>query len=296
MRWTPGGMSDDVEDRRGEGGSPRGMGFGGGGGGMRLGLGGILILGVLSVVFKQDFLSMFLGGDGGGVPMEETGPQQPAASDPRETRSAQFVSFVLDDLQNTWTKLLPETGTPYRRAKLVLFRDSIQSACGFAESASGPFYCPGDRKVYIDLGFFDELSQKFGAPGEFAQAYVIAHEIGHHIQRITGIEGKVRRLQQSNPGAQNPLSVRLELQADCLAGVWGHSTAQRNLLDPGDVEQGLRAAAAIGDDRIQRSAGRAVSPESFTHGSAAQRVEWLKRGLTEGRTDACNTFAEGAVR
>jgi hypothetical protein len=197
------------------------------------------------------------------------------------------VSFVLDDVQHTWEKLLPASGVPYRHAKLVLFRDSIQSACGRAESATGPFYCPGDEKVYIDLGFYDELRERFGAPGEFAQAYVLAHEIGHHVQKLLGIEGKVRRLQERNPSAQNSLSVQLELQADCFAGVWGNSTEQRNIIDQSDIAAGLRAAAAVGDDRLQRMTTGHVTPESFTHGSSAQRTSWFRRGLESGRVDAC---------
>lgn len=293
MRWTPGGTSGDIEDRRGDsgGGGFRGMG---GGGGMRIGLGGMIVLFILSVIFKQDFVSMFLGG--GGVGSSTSSIDRPASgpvsSSPEEQKRVEFVSFVLDDAQNTWAKIFPEMGQQYQRAKLVLFRDAIQSACGFAESASGPFYCPGDEKVYIDLSFYDELSQRFGAAGEFAQAYVLAHEIGHHVQRLLGTEAKVRRAQQAQPRAANALSVRLELQADCLAGVWGHSTAQRNILESGDVESGLRAASSIGDDHIQKMAGRAVSPESFTHGSSAQRVEWFKKGLSTGQVSACNTFSD----
>lgn len=181
-------------------------------------------------------------------------------------------------------------GAQYRNAKLVLFRDFVNSGCGGAESSSGPFYCPEDEKVYIDLGFFDELQQRFGAPGEFAQAYVLAHEIGHHVQKILGIDRQVRQLLRSHPEQANALSVRLELQADCLAGVWGHSTAQRNILEQGDVAAGLGAAAAVGDDRLERMSSGHVSPESFTHGTSAQRVEWFKRGLSEGTVTACNTF------
>ena len=199
----------------------------------------------------------------------------------------EFVSFVLDDAQDTWTRLL---GPKYERATLVTFRDATQSACGLGEAASGPFYCPGDRRVYIDLGFYQELRDRFGAPGEFAQAYVLAHEIGHHVQTLTGIEPQVRRLQQANPGRGNELSVRLELQADCYAGVWGHSTNERQLLESGEIEAGLNAAAAIGDDRIQRMGRGRVSPEKFTHGSSAQRVEWFKRGLQSGQPAACDTF------
>src|SRR5262249_24403941 len=186
-----------------------------------------------------------------------------------------------------WSELLPGR---YRHAKLVLFRDAVDSACGFAQAATGPFYCPGDQKVYIDLGFYDELRARFGAPGEFAQAYVLAHEIGHHVQHLLNIDRQVRQMEQTRPERAHDLSVRMELQADCLAGVWGHSTAQRNLLEQGDVESALNAAAAIADDRIQRMAGGRVHPESFTHGSSAQRVEWFKRGLQAGEPNGCDTF------
>jgi predicted metalloprotease len=283
MRWTPGsGNADDIEDLRERGG-------GGGFGGRGVGLGGVLVLMVLSLIFGRDLVTPFLGG-GAAVPASAG-----AAPDPRRTAAEQpakeFMQFVITDVQDTWTRLLPaQTNVPYQRSKLVLFRDVVESACGAAESASGPFYCPGDAKVYLDLSFFEELRTRFRAGGEFAQAYVIAHEIGHHIQNLTGIERKVRRGQRANPAAANQLSVRMELQADCLAGVWGHSTAERNILESGDVESGLNAAAAIGDDRIQRMAGRAVNPESFTHGSSAQRAEWFRRGLETGRFEACDTF------
>jgi predicted metalloprotease len=194
-------------------------------------------------------------------------------------------------VQHTWEKLLPaQTGVYYHHAKLVLFRDGTRSGCGFAQSATGPFYCPEDERVYIDLGFYDELKSRFGAPGEFAQAYVLAHEIGHHVQKLLGIEGKVSSLRQRNPQASNQLSVRLELQADCFAGIWGNSTEQRKIIDESDINAGLRAAAAVGDDRLQRMSGRVVSPESFTHGSSEQRVRWFRRGLEGGRVSACNTF------
>jgi len=186
--------------------------------------------------------------------------------------------------------VLPEQGTQYQRATLVYFRDAVQSACGFAESASGPFYCPGDAKIYIDLSFYDELKQRFGAAGDFAQAYVIAHEVGHHLQNLLGIEEQVRRVQQSRPDRANDLSVRMELQADCFAGVWGHSTAQRDLLEEGDIEEGMNAAAAIGDDRIQKMTTGRVVPEKFTHGSSAQRVAWFRKGLESGQLSSCDTF------
>jgi uncharacterized protein len=212
--------------------------------------------------------------------------------DPAEATLVQFVSFVLDDAQKTWERLLPPKGTPYRHAKLVLFRDETNSSCGLAQSATGPFYCPADEKVYIDLGFYDELKSRFGAPGEFAEAYVLAHEIGHHVQKLLGISGKVQALQERNSAQANPLSVRLELQADCFAGIWANSTAQRNLIDQSDVESGIGAAGAVGDDRLQRMTRGHVSPESFTHGSSAQRVDWFERGLANGEISQCNTFAE----
>jgi len=232
MKWTPGGTSQDIEDRRDQ--------SGGGGfqfGGMHIGIGGALILLVLSLVFKQNFFALLGGGAGpGSAAVSQPDPER----DQQEQPMVQFISFVLDDTQKTWEQILPQqAGRPYRHAKLVLFRNYTQSACGGAESATGPFYCPEDEKVYIDLGFYDELKQRFGAPGQFAQAYVLAHEIGHHVQKLTGVESRVRQLQSSNPGAQNQLSVRMELQADCLAGIWAHSTGQRNLLEQGDVQSAL---------------------------------------------------------
>ena len=279
MQWTSGGSDEDIEDRRDQSG-----GGGGGFGGGRLGLGGILIVGLLSLIFGRNFFSLF---QGASPATTATRSAPNPARTAKEQPEVEFVKFVLNDVQAGWDKTLPQ----YRHAKLVLYRDSYPSACGQAQTAVGPFYCPGDEKVYLDLAFFDELKRRFGAPGEFAQAYVIAHEIGHHVQKILGIETKVRRLQQTHPSERNPLSVRMELQADCFAGVWAHSTAQRKLIDENDVRSGLQAAAAVGDDRLQRMAGRAVSPESFTHGSSAQRVEWFQRGMKSGDIKACNAFA-----
>jgi len=287
MRWTPGGSSDDVEDRRDESG-------GGGGfqiGGIHLGLGGVVVLFILSLIFKRDFLSLL---STGSVGTGTTVSQPDAARDQQEQPLVQFVTFVLNDAQSTWSQILPAQGVPYRHAKLVLFRNYTQSGgCGGAESATGPFYCPGDEKVYIDLGFYDELSQRFGAPGQFAQAYVLAHEIGHHVQKIVGVENMVRRLQSGNPHMQNELSVKMELQADCLAGIWAHSTQQRNLLEQGDVQSALGAAAAVGDDRLQKVSTGHVSPDSFTHGSSAQRMQWFQKGFESGTIAACNTFDSG---
>lgn len=284
MRWTPGGRSEDLEDRRSSG-SGFG-GFGSGGGGIRIGLGGILLLGILSLIFKRDLISPFLGG---GEPISA-----PVASDPArdasEERMVQFVSVVLDDNQNTWDRVFGSSAKQYRHAKLVLFRDAVNSACGFAQAATGPFYCPGDEKVYLDLGFFDELHRRFGAPGDFAQAYVISHEIGHHVQNVLGIERQVRRLQQQSPEQQNPLSVRMELQADCFAGIWAHSTEQRNILETGDVEEALGAASSVGDDHIQKMARGRVAPETFTHGSSRQRMQWFQTGFRGGDVQACDTF------
>jgi hypothetical protein len=256
--------------------------------GTGIGLGGLLILGLLTLVTGRNFLSLAPVLESRSPVQEESGPVQ---STPEENRRVQFVSFVLDDAQDTWRKKL---GPRYQDTKLVLFRDAVQTGCGYGQAATGPFYCPLDQKVYIDLSFYDELQSRFGATGEFAEAYVLAHEIGHHVQKLLGIEPQVRRAMQQRPDLQNDLSVRLELQADCYAGVWGNSTNQRQLLEQGDIEAGLRAAAAIGDDRIQRQTQGYVQPDSFTHGSSAQRVEWFKRGLQSGDLDACDTFKGGA--
>jgi predicted metalloprotease len=249
----------------------------------------MIVLLLLSIIFRRDFFSLFSGAPGTGSSVSQSSPG--AMQSPAEQKTAEFVSFVLDDAQRTWENVLPaQNGVPYRHAKLVLFRDATESSCGLAQSATGPFYCPTDEKVYIDLGFYDALSGQLGAPGEFAQAYVLAHEIGHHVQKVLGITDTVQRLQLRNPSQSGPLSVRLELQADCLAGVWANSTAQRNLIEKNDVEAGIRAVGAVGDDRLQRMSRGYVSPESFTHGSSAQRVAWFERGLGSGQTSQCNTF------
>lgn len=280
MRWTPGGLSSDVEDRRGQSGG----GFGGGG----LGIVGFLILLVVSLVTGRNYIGAYFSS--GGANHVQQGP--PRAVSPQEDRSAQLASFVLGDAQDTWTRILARENIRYPRAKLVLFRDYTQSGCGTAQSATGPFYCPADQKVYLDLGFWDQLKQ-YGASGEFAQAYVIAHEIGHHVQNVLGIERKVRAMQEENPRARNRLSVAMELQADCFAGVWARSTADRQMLKRGDVPAALQAAAAVGDDRMQKMARGYVTPDSFTHGSSQQRVGWFNRGLNSGQVSACNTFSAG---
>jgi len=257
-----------------------------------MGLGSILLLlAVFFLMSRSGLLSeMGTGPTETRIPFpasrEELPPVSPPGGSPSEEAQVDFVSFVLDDLQATWARLLPG----YRDARLVLFRDAVESSCGFASAAAGPFYCPGDQKVYVDLGFFAELHRRFGAPGDFAQAYVLAHEIGHHVQGLTGIQAEVQRAQRANPRRAKALSVLLELQADCLAGVWGHSTAQRGILERGDVEEGLRAAAAIGDDNIQKMSQGYVVPEAFTHGSSEQRMRWFRRGLESGDPDLCNTF------
>ena len=299
-------MSSDVEDRRGDSGGG-GFGFGGGGGG-GLGIIGVVVLLVISLVTGRNYIGAYLSGGGGGgaAPSSESrqagqrngqyGPGAGQGNGAVQTadRDAQLVSFVLDDVQKTWTGIFATKGARYRHAKLVLFRDRTYSGCGTAQAATGPFYCPADEKVYIDLGFWDELKRMGGNTGEFAQAYVIAHELGHHVQNLLGTEAKVHRLQGEDPGQAKHLSVGLELQADCYAGVWGHSTEQRGLVKEADVEGALKAAAAVGDDHLQRMSGRAVSPESWTHGSSAQRVMWFKRGLETGDAGACNTFGGGS--
>jgi hypothetical protein len=253
----------------------------------------VVILLILSAVFHRNLFSIFTGDSTPDQPAAASGP---SSGGDQGSTEFQFVAFVLKDVQNTWEKLLPaQGGPPYRHAKLVLFRDSTQSPCGRAGAATGPFYCPGDEKVYLDLGFFEELKTRFGAPGEFAQAYVIAHELGHHVQKLLGTEAKVQRMRQSDPAEANPLSVRLELQADCYAGVWANSTEQRKIIHQADVEAGMRAAAAVGDDRLQKMATGHVSPEKFTHGSSQERTQWFKTGLNSGQISNCNTFAANAV-
>ena len=283
MRWTPGRRSANLEDLRGRTG--RGISFGGAA--PKLGCGGFVLLLLLSLLFGQDFFSLVGGGvDPGGAPAGgPPGQEAPVSTSPEEERLVDFVSFVLDDSQETWSRIFAESGQTYPPATLTLFRGSVQSGCGNAQSAMGPFYCPRDEKVYIDLGFYEELQSRFGAPGDFAQAYVVAHEIGHHVQHVLGITGQAR--------GSNEASIRLELQADCFAGIWGHSTARRNILEAGDVEEGLGAASAVGDDRIQQQGGGWVNPETWTHGSAEQRAYWFRRGLETGDFESCNTFEAG---
>src|SRR5258708_2812814 len=259
MDWTPGELSSDIEDRRGSSGG--GGGFGGGG----LGIVGFLVLLVISLVTGRNYIGSYLSGGGAASSQRSqnmASDGRPYAATPAEDRSAHLVSWTLDDVQQTWETLLPEqTGKEYRRAKLVLFRDYTQSGCGTAQSQSGPFYCPADEKVYIDLSFWDELRRLGGSNADFAQAYVVAHELGHHVQDLLGIERQVRQLSAQHPSERNRFSVDLELQADCFAGVWAHSTAQRNIVHDSDIAAGLQAAAAVGDDHIQKLERGTVSPE-----------------------------------
>ena len=272
MRWQRGGRSSNLEDRRGMG-----------GGAMKMGAGGIIVLLVISLLTGRNLFD-----DAGGALTTGTGGGTFTAADSAaEEDQVQFVSFVLDDAQATWSRIFSQSGQQYREARLVLFRDAVQSQCGVGQSGMGPFYCPLDESVYLDLVFFDELARRFEAPGDFAQAYVIAHEIGHHVQHQLGIADRVRAAQRNDPRRANEMQVAMELQADCYAGVWGNGTARREMLERGDVEEALGAASAIGDDRIQAQTQGQVNPESFTHGSAAQRAAAFRRGLETGDPGSC---------
>ena len=280
MRWQMGRRSDNIEDRRG---MPVGRGAVVGGGI------GTLVLVLLAMYFGVDPSVILQGTDPGDSRPAPSVQQRPAADDPLR----EFVSVVLADTEDTWRELFKQMGRQYQEPKLVLFSGAVQSACGFAQAAVGPFYCPGDKKVYIDLSFYRDLRERLGAPGDFAQAYVIAHEIGHHVQNLLGIAERIHSAQGRRSQTEaNALQVRMELQADCLAGVWA-SNAQRarQILEAGDIEEGLNAASAIGDDRLQRQSQGRVVPESFTHGSSAQRVRWFKRGIETGDPGQCDTFA-----
>jgi predicted metalloprotease len=278
MRWESGRRSENVEDRRGSR-VTRGLA----GGGL-----GALVLIVVAMLFGVDPRLLLQGVPGGEVP-ESVEPYQPT---PEEERLADFVRVVLGDTEDTWTTVFRESGGTYEMPVLVLFSGAVRSACGFADAAVGPFYCPGDRKLYIDLSFYQEMQTRFGAPGDFAQAYVIAHEVGHHVQTLIGVMDQVaaerRRVSEEDA---NALSVRQELQADCFAGVWAyHAQRARNVLEQGDLEEALNAAAAIGDDRLQRQSQGYVVPESFTHGTSEQRVRWFREGFRGGDVDRCDTF------
>jgi uncharacterized protein len=288
MKWEGNRQSDNVEDARG--------GRLGGGlpiGGRGIGLGTIAIALVAGWVFGINPLTILgvLGGDG-GAPMVQQQQRAPAAKPPAEDKLARFVSTVLADTEDVWRQQFARGGGTYRDPKLVLFRGAVPTACGQGASAMGPFYCPGDQKVYIDLDFYETMRTRLGAPGDFAQAYVIAHEVGHHVQHLLGITDKVGAMRaKASPAQANALSVRLELQADCLAGVWAHhAQTARQILEAGDVEEALNAATQIGDDTLQRKAQGTIVPESFTHGTGAQRVAWFRRGLEGGSLQQCNTF------
>lgn len=285
MRWKTGRRSQNVRDRRGQS-------YRGGGSPMVVGGGGLGMV-VVAIVIA------LLGGD--PTVLLDSGVQQPSrspaggqyqASTPEEDQLADFVSVVLADTEDTWNRIFPqEFGGSYQEPNLVLFTGAVQSACGTASAAVGPFYCPADQQVYIDLSFYQDLKYKLGAPGDFAQAYVVAHEVGHHVQNLLGISDEVRATQSRVSETEaNQLSVLQELQADCFSGIWAHNAARRDLLEPGDIEEALNAASQIGDDSLQKQQRGYVNPDSFTHGSSAQRVEWFKRGFTSGDVDQCNTF------
>ena len=286
MRWDGERESSNVEDRRG-------MRMPGGGKGM--GLGAIVIAVIVGAIFGINPLTV-LGLLGGGGAMAPATSQQQQQSGPAATADdTRFVRVVVASTEDVWTPLFQQAGSTYEPPKLVVFRGATATACGTGESAMGPFYCPADRKVYLDLDFFDTLKQRLGAPGDFAQAYVIAHEVGHHVQNLLGISEKAAAAQRQGGAQGNAISVRVELQADCFAGVWAHHSEQsKQWLEKGDVEEAMNAAAQIGDDTLQRKSQGRVVPDSFTHGSSAQRVEWFKRGLTSGRVADCNTFASAA--
>ena len=313
MRWGDFRRSDNVEDRTAgdPGGGMPGGGFPIGGGGMRLGGGALVVIVIASLVFGVNPLEMIGMMEGGGpvAPPQQTYPKQPppgygpqrqpspAPAQPRVSgrpdAARDFVAAILGDTEDVWTSVFKTMGAQYQAPRLVLFHGATRSACGGAQAAVGPHYCSADRKLYLDTSFFNELSRRFGAPGDFAQAYVIAHEVGHHVQNLTGTMRKVdEQMRRTDARGRNALSVRLELQADCYAGVWGHFAQKRSLLEPGDLEEGFRAASAVGDDSIQKKAQGYVVPESFTHGSSEQRQRWFRTGLETGDVRRCNTFSQ----
>jgi predicted metalloprotease len=288
MLWRGGRRSDNVEDRRGGGGFIGGS-FGGGrmgGGGIRIGGFGLVAILLIGWFFGVDPSALLSQIDGGSV---GSGYEEPASvgGPPQDDEAAQFVSAVLADTEDTWGEVFRQSGRTYQAPHLVLFSGRTNSACGIAGAAVGPFYCPGDSKVYIDLSFYDELKRRFNAPGDFAQAYVIAHEVGHHVQHLLGITDRL----SGNESGANSDSVKIELQADCFAGVWAYHANQRKIVEPGDVEEALNAASAIGDDKLQEESQGTVVPDSFTHGTSAQRVRWFKRGMENGDVNACDTLS-----
>jgi predicted metalloprotease len=288
LRWRDMRGSDNLEDR--EGAAPPGPGLGAG---FKLGGAGLIAVVAISLLLGLNPLDVLVSLQGGAPPSAPTQSTPPPTSSGSAARdeTKEFIIRILGDTEDTWKTLFGQMGGQYHPPRLVLFRGAVDSACGLASSAVGPFYCSADSHVYLDRSFFEALAQRFGAPGEFARAYVIAHEIGHHVQNQLGITEKAgQQRARAGEARSNAVSVRIELQADCFAGVWGHFARQRNLLEPGDVESGLAAAAAIGDDRIQRQSQGHVAPESFTHGSSAQRVRWFRAGLDSGDVRQCDTF------
>ena len=295
MKWEGNRESDNVEDRRAGGGSG---GFGGGGGGgmlggRNIGIGTIVVALLGGWIFGINPLTILGMLSGEGAPTAQVQQQSPAQRPPADDRMAAFVSTVLADTEDVWKDLFAKGGATYQEPQLVLFRGATQTACGQGQAAMGPFYCPADQKVYIDLGFYETLKSRLGAPGDFAQAYVIAHEVGHHVQNLLGINSKMNQMRSRVSQAEyNVLSVKLELQADCFAGVWANrAQSARQILEQGDVEEAMNAAAKIGDDALQRSSGGAVVPDSFTHGTSAQRQRWFDTGLKNGNIKACDTFS-----
>jgi uncharacterized protein len=282
MEWQDDGQSQDIEDRRGDSG---GGGFNIGGG--PVGIGVFILVAIISLVSGRNYLPLLF--HGGGAPVA-TDSAPPRATSPAEQRDVQLISYTLDDAQKSWEGIFSARNLQYRHAKLVLFRDQTYSGCGAAQASTGPFYCPADQKIYIDLGFWDELTELGGSTADFAKSYVITHELGHHVQNLLGIEQKEQQLVEQDPSQEHPASVDLELQADCFAGVWGHETEQRSKINQHDIAQALKSAAAVGDDHIQKMSHRAVSPESWTHGSSAQREQWFTTGMQSGKPSACTTF------
>ncbi|CDX24227.1 conserved hypothetical protein [Mesorhizobium sp. ORS 3324] len=298
MLWRGRRQSDNIEDERSDGGGGFGGGLGGSPGQFRVPIGGragggssiILVILVVLAGWYFGFDPSQILGDGGGQITDNSGAQDSTGA-PASDEMKQFVATVLADTEDTWTGIFKANGLTYEDPKLVLFSGQIRSACGFASSAAGPFYCPGDHKVYLDMTFFQQLDQQFGASGEFARAYVVAHEVGHHVQNLTGIMSKFNQMRQGMSEAQaNQMSVRVELQADCFAGVWAHYTQQKGILEQGDMESALNAAKQIGDDTLQKKMQGYVVPESFNHGTSAQRQTWLARGYKNGKLSDCDTF------
>jgi uncharacterized protein len=295
MKWDPNQQSDNVEDRRAGGG-----GGGGGfrmGGGRGIGFGTIVIALIAGWIFGINPLTVLgLLGGGGGMSAPQV-QQAPAQRPPKDDQMASFVSYVLSDTEQVWGAIFKQGGAEYREPKLVLFRGQTQTACGAGQAAMGPFYCPADQKVYIDLGFYETMKTRLGAPGDFAQAYVIAHEVGHHVQNVLGISRKVDAMRgKISDREQNAMSVRLELQADCFAGVWAHHAQQaRQILEKGDIEEAMNAAAAIGDDALQKKSQGYAVPDSFTHGTSQQRMKWFNQGLQSGSVKSCDTFSAKAL-